>query len=212
MSTSENAAAIIQTDCLLNIIIENAQDNQDILLPTLQFVEVCLSECRDLNSQNIQSLFYVILGSSRQSKCPYSEQYAISISWDAWVLWRKCYFGHSNLVRWGRWTRKATIKCIRSNQIDHFEAKQYPESYKQVSNPSSHRTRKPEKYNLIFIWIFKYFSFLLLLPRQIISDSIGTCYEEYVQDANRHYKVKSNIQIQIKYSKLSELCFDFRIG
>lgn len=32
-------------------------------------------------------------------------------------------------------------------------------------------------------------SFLLLLPRQIISDSIGTCYEEYVQDANRHYKV-----------------------
>lgn len=31
-------------------------------------------------------------------------------------------------------------------------------------------------------------NFLLLLPRQIISDSIGTCYEEYVQDANRHYK------------------------
>lgn len=30
---------------------------------------------------------------------------------------------------------------------------------------------------------------MLLLPRQIISDSIGTCYEEYVQDANRHYKV-----------------------
>lgn len=34
-----------------------------------------------------------------------------------------------------------------------------------------------------------FYSFLLLLPRQIISDSIGTCYEEYVQDANRHYKV-----------------------
>lgn len=32
--------SIIHTDCLLNIIIENAQDNQDILLPTLQFVEV----------------------------------------------------------------------------------------------------------------------------------------------------------------------------
>lgn len=28
----------------------------------------------------------------------------------------------------------------------------------------------------------------MLLPRQIISDSIGTCYEEYVQDANRHYR------------------------
>lgn len=39
--TSESSTAIIHTDCLLNIIIENAQDNQDILLPTLQFVEVC---------------------------------------------------------------------------------------------------------------------------------------------------------------------------
>lgn len=38
---------------------------------------------------------------------------------------------------------------------------------------------------------FTCFSFLLLLPRQIISDSIGTCYEEYVQDANRHYKVRN---------------------
>lgn len=37
--THENSS-IIHTDCLLNIIIENAQDNQDILLPTLQFVEV----------------------------------------------------------------------------------------------------------------------------------------------------------------------------
>lgn len=40
LAVSTNGAAIIQTDCLLNIIIENAQDNQDILLPTLQFVEV----------------------------------------------------------------------------------------------------------------------------------------------------------------------------
>lgn len=44
VSTHENAA-IIHSDCLLNIIIENAQDNQDILLPTLQFVEVCSSFC-----------------------------------------------------------------------------------------------------------------------------------------------------------------------
>lgn len=43
VSTNENAPAIIHTDCLLNIIIENAQDNQDILLPTLQFVEVKLN-------------------------------------------------------------------------------------------------------------------------------------------------------------------------
>lgn len=40
VNTNENSPTMIQTDCLLNIIIENAQDNQDILLPTLQFVEV----------------------------------------------------------------------------------------------------------------------------------------------------------------------------
>lgn len=39
-STIDSGPAIIHTDCLLNIIIENAQDNSDILLPTLQFVEV----------------------------------------------------------------------------------------------------------------------------------------------------------------------------
>ncbi|XP_049282142.1 FHF complex subunit HOOK interacting protein 2A-like [Anopheles funestus] len=30
--------------------------------------------------------------------------------------------------------------------------------------------------------------FLLLLPRQIINDAGGICYEEYMQDANRHYQ------------------------
>lgn len=40
VSTNDHSAALIHTDCLLNIIIENAQDNLDILLPTLQFVEV----------------------------------------------------------------------------------------------------------------------------------------------------------------------------
>lgn len=43
-------------------------------------------------------------------------------------------------------------------------------------------------------------NFLLLLPRQIISDSIGTCYEEYVQDANRHYKVNSLLFFAYKYT------------
>lgn len=36
--------------------------------------------------------------------------------------------------------------------------------------------------------IFFYFSFLLLLPRQIMCEGAGTCYEEYVQDASRHYQ------------------------
>lgn len=40
VSTNDHSAALIHTDCLLNIIIENAQDNMDVLLPTLQFVEV----------------------------------------------------------------------------------------------------------------------------------------------------------------------------
>lgn len=41
-STShDDGPTILHTDCLFNIIIENAQDNLDILLPTLQFVEVC---------------------------------------------------------------------------------------------------------------------------------------------------------------------------
>lgn len=36
----DGTPAVLHTDCLLNIIVENAQDNLDILLPTLQFVEV----------------------------------------------------------------------------------------------------------------------------------------------------------------------------
>lgn len=40
----DGAPAVLHTDCLLNIIIENAQDNLDILLPTLQFVEVGISK------------------------------------------------------------------------------------------------------------------------------------------------------------------------
>lgn len=39
-SNHESAPTILHTDSLLNIIIENAQDNLDILLPTLQFIEV----------------------------------------------------------------------------------------------------------------------------------------------------------------------------
>lgn len=34
-------------DCLLNIIIENAQDNVDILLPTLQFIEALLDNTNE---------------------------------------------------------------------------------------------------------------------------------------------------------------------
>lgn len=40
-SSNDDAPTILHADCLFNIIVENAQDNLDILLPTLQFVEVC---------------------------------------------------------------------------------------------------------------------------------------------------------------------------
>uniref|UniRef100_A0A7G3AP34 FHF complex subunit HOOK-interacting protein C-terminal domain-containing protein n=1 Tax=Lutzomyia longipalpis TaxID=7200 RepID=A0A7G3AP34_LUTLO len=30
--------------------------------------------------------------------------------------------------------------------------------------------------------------FLLLLPRQMVNEGVGTCYEEYMKDANQHYK------------------------
>lgn len=39
-SSHDDGPTILHADCLFNIIIENAQDNLDILLPTLQFVEV----------------------------------------------------------------------------------------------------------------------------------------------------------------------------
>lgn len=39
-SDADGVGNVLKTDCLLNIIIENAQDNLDILLPTLQFIEV----------------------------------------------------------------------------------------------------------------------------------------------------------------------------
>jgi hypothetical protein len=50
------------------------------------------------------------------------------------------------------------------------------------------------------------FSFLLLLPRQIMSDTIGTCYEEYLNDASRHYQTwicktqKFNWPVEAVYS------------
>lgn len=40
---NEDATRNDNNDCLLNIIIENAQENIEILLPTLQFVEVIMT-------------------------------------------------------------------------------------------------------------------------------------------------------------------------
>lgn len=48
-ASDDTAPAIIHTDSLLNILIENAQDNLDILLPTLQFVEVIISKSQRNN-------------------------------------------------------------------------------------------------------------------------------------------------------------------
>lgn len=82
VSTHENTA-IIHTDCLLNIIIENAQDNQDILLPTLQFTEVCFSFTLDFHQCHSCLLSYILMGNSKylgiagQSKRTHFTQYVI---------------------------------------------------------------------------------------------------------------------------------------
>lgn len=36
----DESVEIVPNDCLLNIVIENAQDNSDVLLATMQFIEV----------------------------------------------------------------------------------------------------------------------------------------------------------------------------
>ncbi|XP_031629620.1 protein FAM160B1-like isoform X2 [Contarinia nasturtii] len=139
VSTIENTPTINHTDCLLNIIIENAQDNQDILLPTLQFVEALLD---NPNARILHNMLFRYLETR------------------------------------GYYDRNA-VSTIQTWSDEEDEREKHRSS---ASEAIKSVTLKPNN-------ILKVINnFLLLLPRQIISDSIGTCYEEYVQDANRHYK------------------------
>lgn len=43
----QQRSTTIAHDCLLNILVDNAGDNGDLLLPTLQFVEALIDNCND---------------------------------------------------------------------------------------------------------------------------------------------------------------------
>lgn len=80
-ATDDNGeqTTIVNTDCLLNIIVENAQDNLDILLPTLQFVEVNNSTFREKRKKNVNNFFCLIKGLVGQHKRTYNVQYDVSV-------------------------------------------------------------------------------------------------------------------------------------
>lgn len=68
----------IGNDCLLTIIIENAHDNSDILLPTLQFIEVgAITLLKDLIEFNLY--IYNKLVTSGQHQRAYSGWHAVPI-------------------------------------------------------------------------------------------------------------------------------------
>lgn len=128
------------TDCLLNILIENAQDNPDVLLQTLQMVEALL----DNPSERILHSMLFIYVSNR---------------------------GYFDLAK---------IRDIESwsDEEEHREKRRG-----SVENAMKSKTMAPNN-------ILKVINnFLLLLPRQLMAESVGTCYEEYMQDASRHYQI-----------------------
>lgn len=127
------------SDCLLTILIENAQDNSDLLLSTLQFVEALLD---NPNERILHGMIFFYLN------C-------------------RGYFDQSAEV----------VQCW-SDEEDNRERRRG-----SADGPIKSRTLAPSN-------ILKVINnFLLLLPRQIIGDVGGTCYEEYVQDASRHYQI-----------------------
>lgn len=127
------------TDCLLNIIIENAQDNPDVLLQTLQFVEALLD---NPNERILHSMLFIYVS---------TRGYVDSVK----VKEIEC------------WSDEEEAREKRRGSVD---------------NAMKSKTMAPN--NILKIIN----NFLLLLPRQIMSESAGTCYEEYMQDASRHYK------------------------
>lgn len=127
------------SDCLLTILIENAQDNSDLLLSTLQFVEALLD---NPNERILHGMIFFYLNS-------------------------RGYFDQSAEI----------VQCW-SDEEDNRERRRG-----SADGPIKSRTLAPSN-------ILKVINnFLLLLPRQIIGDVGGTCYEEYVQDASRHYQI-----------------------
>lgn len=128
------------TDCLLNILIENAQDNCDVLLQTLQMVEALLD---NPNERILHSMMFIYVSN-------------------------RGYFDSTKAGEIESW----------SDEEDQREKRRG-----SVENVMKSKTMAPN--NILKIIN----NFLLLLPRQLMAESVGTCYEEYMQDASRHYQL-----------------------
>nr|XP_040218886.2 FHF complex subunit HOOK interacting protein 2A-like [Anopheles coluzzii] len=125
-------------NCLLTILIENAHENTDILLPTLQFVESLLDNPHEKILHGM--LFF-------------------------YINTRGYYDGTAHTIQ--SWSDEEDNRERRRGSAD---------------DPIKSRTLAPSN----ILRVINHF--LLLLPRQIVSDAGGICYEEYMQDANRHYQ------------------------
>lgn len=127
------------TDCLLNILIENAQDNPDVLLQTLQFVESLLD---NPNERVLYSMVFIYI----------------------------CNRGY--------------IDTTKAKDIDSWSDEEEAREKRRGSVDNAIKSKTMAPNNILKVIN----NFLLLLPRQIMSESVGTCYEEYMQDASRHYQ------------------------
>uniref|UniRef100_A0A182MRR9 FHF complex subunit HOOK-interacting protein C-terminal domain-containing protein n=1 Tax=Anopheles culicifacies TaxID=139723 RepID=A0A182MRR9_9DIPT len=125
-------------NCLLTILIENAHENTDILLPTLQFVESLLDNPHE---KILHGMMFFYINN------------------------RGYYDGNSQTIQ--SWSDEEDNRERRRGSSD---------------DPIKSRTLAPSN----ILRVINHF--LLLLPRQIINDAGGICYEEYMHDANRHYQ------------------------
>lgn len=128
------------TDCLLNILIENAQDNSDVLVQTLQLVEALLE---NPNERILHSMLFIYLSN-------------------------RGYFDLTKIRDIESWSDEEENREKRRGSVE---------------NAMKSKTMAP--HNILKIIN----NFLLLLPRQLMAESVGTCYEEYMQDASRHYQI-----------------------
>lgn len=128
------------TDCLLNILIENAQDNSDVLLQTLQLVEALLD---NPNERILHSMLFIYVNN-------------------------RGYYDSS-----------------KARDIESWSDEEEKREKRRGSMESAMKSKTMAPNNILKIIN----NFLLLLPRQLMAESVGTCYEEYMQDASRHYQL-----------------------
>ncbi|XP_055389860.1 FHF complex subunit HOOK interacting protein 2A-like [Condylostylus longicornis] len=132
-----NSEPYSATDCLLTIIIENMQDNSEILLAGLQFIEALLD---NPNEKILNEMLFRYLN-------------------------KRGYYDNQAQQSWSDEEEERERKC--GSIEDQFRSHTLsPHNILKVIN-----------------------HFLLLLPRQVMAEASGTCYEEYVQDASKHYKI-----------------------